>query len=62
MNANLTSFGLEILKFKFLKIPSLIFGFFSIYEFLTSYTKPSKCTKPLRIEIDINFDLTSVYW
>ena len=49
------------LKCRFLKIPSLIFGFSSIYELLISYTKPSRCNKPLRIEIDIIFNLSSVY-
>ena len=48
------------LKYRFLKIPSLIFDFFSIYELLISYRKASKCAKPLRIKVDINSYLTSV--
>ena len=48
------------LKCRFLKIPSLIFGFFSIYELLISYRKASKCAKPLRIKVDVNSYLTSV--
>ena len=49
------------LKWTFLNYPSLNFSFYSHYDLFIPFREFPNCYNPLRIQIDINLVLTSVY-